>query len=346
MQSAVFVVPGSLDTRTGGYIYDRRIVDGLRQQGWGVEVVEIDDSFPYPTRAALAGASRALGRIRAGATVLIDSLALGALPDLIVQEASRLQIVALVHLPLAANVAIDPDAAARFEAGERRALRAVERVIVTGKAARSLLARYDLDPDRIAVVEPGTDRAPLARGSAGGGVNLLCVAGLHPGKGHEMLLAALAGVGGGGWRLACAGSLTRDARAAAAVEAAVARLGLCGRVSLLGDLDETALAAAYDRADLFVLATRQETYGMAVAEALARGLPVVSTRTGAIPELVGEDAGMIVPVDDTAALACALGRAIGESGYRARLAAGARRVRDRLPTWDDASASLAEVLTR
>ena len=115
-------------------------------------------------------------------------------------------------------------------------------------------------------------------------------------------------------------------------------------MSLTGELDGPALDAAYDGADLFVLATRQETYGMAVAEAIARGLPVVSTSTGAIPDLVSPDAGIVVPVDDLAALTAALSRAIADGEYRARLAAGARRVRDRLPTWEQASARMADVL--
>lgn len=346
MPSATFVVPGSLETRTGGYVYDRRIVQGLRTRGWDVDVVELEGAFPNPSAEDLRNAECALGRVRAGAMLVVDSLALGAMPGIVEREACRVRIAALVHLPLSANIAIDPEAAARFEEGERRALRAVERVVVTGEIARSMLARYDLDPDRVEVIEPGTDRAPLARGSTGGCVTLLCVGTIHPGKGYETLLHALARIEGGRWRLECAGSLTRDAGTVARVRSAVARLGLCDRVSLLGDLDEPSLAAAYDRADVFVLATRQETYGMAVAEALARGLPVVSTQTGAIPELVGDGAGVVVPVDDTEALAEALGRVVRDPARLARLAAGARRVRDRLPTWDDASARMAEALAR
>ena len=160
-----------------------------------------------------------------------------------------------------------------------------------------------------------------------------------------MLLDALAAAPCGEWQLTCAGSLTRHPVTAARVRAAIIRLGLEDRVTLAGDLDGEALSACYNRADIFVLATRQETYGMAVAEALARGLPVVATMTGAIPELVGNEAGLLVPVDDTRALANALARVMGDAGLRARLAEGARRMRDRLPTWEDASARMAAALT-
>jgi glycosyltransferase involved in cell wall biosynthesis len=344
MTSATLVIPGRLDTRTGGYIYDRRMVEGLRQRGWTVDVVELDSSFPYPTPAALEGASRLFAHVAGGSTVLVDSLALGAMPDVIVREGPRLRIVALVHLPLAADVGLDRATALHFEEGERRALQAAALVVVTGRATCSLLTRYELSHDRVVVIEPGTDRAPLARGSAGAEVQLLCAGTLNPGKAHEVLLRALAAVPDRRWRLTCAGSLTRDPGTVEHVRAAISQLELEDRVSLTGDLDGPALDAAYDGADLFVLATRQETYGMAVAEALARGLPVVSTSTGAIPELVRPDAGIVVPVGDLAALTAALSRAIADREYRARLAAGARLVRDRLPTWEQASARLADVL--
>ena len=372
MRSAVLVAPAPLDARTGGYIYDRRMIEGLAARGWAASALALDPSFPSPTPAALAHAAGTLAAIPSGTIVLIDSLALGAMPDEVAREASRLRLVALVHLPLAAAVGLAPSAAARLEQSERRALHAVSLVIVTGRAALPLLAPYDLPTDRIIVIEPGTDRPDTARlkpgttyglsrlgGPARAGhyvpnqyvvpgfsraLELLCVATLNAGKGHEALLAALASIPHTYWRLTCAGSLTRDPATVGQVRAAIARRGWQDRVTLAGDLDDEALEVCYARADLFVLATRRETYGMAVAEALAFGLPVVATWTGAIPDLVGEDAGLLVPVDDEAALADALTRAIGDADLRASLTEGARRRRNRLPTWDEAVDRMAAVL--
>jgi glycosyltransferase involved in cell wall biosynthesis len=350
------VAPGRLEARTGGSIYNRRMVEGLRQRGWQVDVLELDPSFPYPTPAALEQAAGALAAVRAGTIAIIDSLAFGAMPDLVTREASRLRLVSLVHLPLAATPGLDRGTAARFEDGERRAFRLAALVVVTGKAALPLMASYDLAPDRVVILEPGTDRAPLAHGSreSHGGVvtgsnrtralELLSVATLNPGKGHALLLAALAAVPYRAWQLTCAGSLTRHRATADLVRETVTRLGLEDRVSLVGDLDGPALEACYDRADVFVLATQQETYAMAVAEALAHGLPVVATMTGAIPELVGQGAGLLVPLGDTPALVEALSRVLGDADVRARLAEGARRVRDRLPTWEEASGRMAAAL--
>ena len=346
MGSVVFIVPGRIDTRTGGYIYDRYMRDGLRQQGWSVEVRELDDSFPYPTPAALQHAAAVLADIREGTSVLIDGLALGAMPAVIEREAGRLRIVALVHLPLGASVSIDRDVAATLAAAERRALAAAMLVIVTGTATLPILAKYEVAHDKIAVVEPGTARAPVACGSGETPLRLLSVATLNPGKGHEILLEALAAVPDRDWHLTCAGSVTRHPATVERVRDALRRLGLEDRVSLVGELDEASLFAQYDKTDLFVLATLQETYGMAVAEALAHGLPVVSTTTGAIPDLVGDDAGLLAPPGSIDALSAALARILADAGLRARCAEGARQVRARLPSWEQASEKMAATLGR
>jgi glycosyltransferase involved in cell wall biosynthesis len=346
MTPVVLVAPGPIESRTGGYIYDRRMVEGLRCLGWQVDVIELDSTFPNPTPAALERASHTFAAIPGGTIAIVDSLALGAMPEIIVREAARPPVVALMHQPLAGAFNLDPALAARYADAERRALAVAALVLVTGAAALPLIARYSIAPERLVIVEPGTDRAPLARGSRSGAVELLTVATLNPGKGHELLLEALSGVDAARWRLTCAGSLTRDPVTSDRVRATAARLQLEHRVVFAGDLDRDALAACYDRSDVAVLVTLQETYGMAVAEALARGLPVVATNTGAIPELVGSDAGLLVPVGDRPALTQALTRVIGDAALRQRLAEGARRRRDHLPNWEEAAGRMATALER
>ena len=326
--TVAFVVPGSLDTRSGGYEYDRRIAAGLRARGWTVDV--------HPPAA--------LAAIPDGTCVVVDGLALGAMPDEVEREKRRLRLVALVHLPRAEDVGLEPAIAATLEASERRALAACVYSIVTGAGAARTLERYGIPRDRIAVIEPGTDVAPIAKGSGGPAVHVICVAAVTRGKGHEILIDALARVPSEKWALTCAGSLERDTATVERVRASLRGHALGNHVTLVGELDAAAVSSLYDRADLFAIATRHETYGMAVAEALARGLPVVGTRTGAIPDLVGSDAGIVVPAGDVDAMASALTRAIDDAPLRAALAAGARRVRDRLPTWDSAVDTLLAVL--
>ena len=347
MPSIVIVAPGPLDARTGGYIYNRRITEGLERRGWVVDTIELDASFPCPTPAGLQHAGRALAAIRDETITLVDSLALGAMPELIAREAPRLAIVALVHQPLAAAIGFDAVTRARLEDGERHAVRMAALVVVTGRAALPFIAKYDVPPDQAVVVEPGTDRPDVLRPiRESGDVELLCVGTVNQGKGHEMLLEALASAREMPWRLICAGSLMRDPVTVRRVRETVMRLRLEDRVSFVGDLDAHALEACYNRADVFVLATRQETYGMAVAEAVAHGLPVVATETGAIRALVGDEAGLLVPVGDAAALADALARVLSDTDLRVRLSEGARLRRNRLPTWDEASSQIADALNR
>jgi glycosyltransferase involved in cell wall biosynthesis len=345
-RSIGFLVPGALATRTGGYLYDRRMIAGLRARGWRVDVRELDASFPFPGAAALDDAARALASFADGSIVMIDSLAFGALPDAVERERERLRIVALVHLPLAADVARDALTAAGLLRDERRALAAAALVVVTGASAIGLLEPHGVALGKIVVVEPGTDRAELARGSAGGPLRFLSVGALSSGKGHEILCRALAPLRARAWHLECVGSTTRDAPTVARVQASVASLGLSDRVTLSGELDAEGVARSYDRSDVYVTATLRETYGMAVAEALARGLPIVGTRTGAIEELVGDGAGIVVAPGDADALSAALARIIDDPALRARFAGGARRVRERLPTWEQAIGRMEAALSQ
>src|SRR5206468_10192787 len=145
------------------------------------------------------------------------------------------------------------------------------------------------------------------------------------GKGHRILFEAVASIADRRWHLTCAGSVTRDPSTVAQLRRRLRCRDLEARVTLTGELGAEELPALYHRADLFVLATLHETYGMAVAEALARGLPIVSTGTGAIPDLLRDGAGIVVPPGDEAAFARALADVVADSTLRSRLAAGARR---------------------
>jgi len=353
MSSLVVVVPGDLEARTGGYGYDRRVIAGLRDRGWVVDIVPLDDTFPHAGPRARVEAARRLARIPDDGLVVVDGLALGALPEEAERERGRLRLVALVHHPLADETGLEPSAAAAFQVSESRALAAVRHVIVTSRRTAATLSGYSVTPERITVVEPGTDHAPVARAYRAGAARaddenlvFLCVASLTPRKDHENLFNALATLTDRRWSLRCAGALNRDSSTVQRLLALLADAGLSQRVLLLGDLGEDQVAAEYDRADVFVLPTRYEGYGMAVAEALARGLPVVSTPTGAIADLVTSTAGILVPPGDPQALAAALGRVMDDAALRARLAAGAREVRARLPTWDATIDKMEAALSR
>jgi glycosyltransferase involved in cell wall biosynthesis len=339
-----FIVPGRLETLTGGYGYDRRIIAGLRERGWQVTVHQLDDSFPMPHAAARDEAVAVLASIPDRALVIVDGLAAGALPDELEPHTERLLLLALVHHPLAAETGLDPGVGAHLEHSEARALQHVRRVIVTSDATVDMLGSYGVGRDRVTVINPGTDPAPLAQGSDGPDVQLLSVAGIIPRKGHEVLLHALASLRSGNWRLTCVGSLEREPATVERLREQVSSYGLDDRVSFVGEMSGPRLESFYAAADVFVLPTLYEGYGMVVAEALARGLPVVATRTGAIGDLVTADAGVVVEPGNADLLAYALSRVVSDPAYRRHLAEGARKVRARLPTWEQSCDALATLL--
>ena len=349
-----FVVPGDIRTPTGGYIYDREIVAGLTERGWRIAVHSLDASFPAPTPGALRAARATFASLADGRVVVIDGLALPGLDRLLADEARRLALVALVHHPVALETGLDPIQAERYGALERSALGYVQRVITTSQWTARTLATDGVPISRLRVVEPGVDRRK-ARGSSDPKaaahpgapqelLNLLCVGTLTPRKGHAVLLEALNEIRDRHWHLTCAGSLLRDAPTVAAIQHQIDRLSLRKRVSLLGDLDREALERQYARADVFVLPSYLEGYGMALAEAVAFGLPVVSTTAGAIPETVPANASILVAPGDSRALAKALALLLDDPARRAALAASARASRASLPTWATAATKFAAAL--
>ena len=344
----VFVVPGDLSSVSGGYGYDRQMITGLRAAGREVDIVALDAGFPWPGAAALAHAAQQLAAIPDDAQVVVDGLAFGALPGLAEQHAARLRWVALVHHPLALETGLTAQQSRALFDSERRALATARSVIVTSAATARELTRYGVAGGRVHVVTPGTDPAPLAVGSGGDlvrpGLALLCVATLIPRKGHAVLIEALRGLQDRAWTLHCVGSTTRDADTTSALRSAIAEHGLASRVRLHGEVSAAVLQSMYAQADVFVLPSTFEGYGMALAEALAHGLPVISTTAGAIPETVPGQAGVLVPPGDAAGLRAALAMLLDEPVVRARLAAGARATRADLPTWPQAHARFATAL--
>lgn len=341
-----FMVSGDLKTLTGGYLYDARIVQGLRQQGWEVQVYNLATSFPNPDQQALVQAATHLNAIPDGARVVIDGLALGGMPQLVREHARRLHLIALVHHPLALETGLTREEKKRLFDNERDALAAVARVIVTSPNTARALVDYAVTEQRIGVVRPGTDPAPLAVGSASKTPALLCVATVTPRKGHAVLVDALSQLGDRPWRLLCVGSVTRSPSTVAALQARIATHKLESRIALLGEAEGGILESYYHHADLFVLPSYYEGYGMALAEALARGIPIISTTAGAIPDTVPADAALLVSPGDKGQLTEALQQVLDNSELRQQLAVAAHKARGQLSDWALASQQFAKQLQR
>jgi glycosyltransferase involved in cell wall biosynthesis len=340
-------VPGDLATPTGGYAYDRRIIGELRKLGWTIDVVDLGDGFPRPSDAQRAFAAEQLLAIPRGMPVAIDGLAYGLLPEAAEQLRHKNPILALVHHPLALETGLSAAQAAEMRASERAALACARHVVVTSTAtARLLAADYAVARENITVVVPGLDLATAARGTSNGMVRLLSVGAIVPRKGFDVLIAALATISDLPWHLTIAGDRTRDAVCAARLHADVARYGLGNRVALLGAVSDERISQLYAHSDVFVLASRFEGYGMAFAEALAHGLPVIGTTAGAIPDTVPKGTGVLVPPDDAAALADALRRLIENPAERQRMSERARVVSSSQPRWMDSAKLFAQAVER
>jgi glycosyltransferase involved in cell wall biosynthesis len=341
-----FAIPGNIETRTGGYIYDRHLMFELRRLGWAVVHLPWGASFPFPSPADLAGAARSLAELPAGSLVLIDGLAYGAMPAQAELEGRRLRLVSLVHHPLALETGLTLDRQGMLFESERRALHAARAVICTSATtAQTISDNYGIVPAALFIARPGTDpllpTATPVRG-AGGAVHLLSIATVTYRKGHDLLVEALARVADLNWTCTIAGSLQREPAAAALVRQMIARHGLGDRITLAGEVVE--VSDLYRRADVFVLASRYEGYGMVFAEALRYALPIIATTGGAIPEVVPPAAGILVPPDDVAALAEALRRMIADPAMRHGFAAGARAAAEALPRWEETARGVVAAL--
>lgn len=338
------LVPGSLAQRTGGYLYDARMVEGLRADGWQVRVHELEGSFPHGDSRARESLAAALSAARAGGAVVADGLAVSGLPD-VMEAYPDLPLVALVHHALADESGLDPAVADRFRRLEARTLAAVEGVVVTSPFTAERLEEFGVARDRIRVVVPGTEPARPALGpNADSPPRLVCVGSVTPRKGHDVLVEALARIQDLDWSCVCAGSLDRGGDFADRVRDRVAELGLESRILFLGELEAGELERVYETASLFVLPSRFEGYGMALTEALARGLPVVSTTGGAIPGTVPPDAGLLVAPGDAQAFAEALASLLRNPARIAALAAGAREHARRLPDWRGQARAFGEAV--
>ena len=343
------VVPDGVDDPerpSGGNRYDRQVCRGLAAIGWSVHEYPVPGSWPWPDQAASTALTAVVAGIPDGAVVLVDGLVASSVPDVLVPVAGRLRLVVLVHMPLGdGRLESGRDARTR----ERAVLTSAAAVVATSAWTRlRLLDLYALPPALVHVAEPGVDAAEVSPGTPAGG-ELLCVAAVTAQKGHDVLVAALGTLADLSWRCVCVGRLDLDPDFLADLDRRVGEAGIGDRVRFTGPLAGDDLDRAYAAADLLVLASRAETYGMVVSEALARGMPVVATTTGGLPDAVGRTAdgirpGLLVPPGDAAVLAEALRCWLVDGDQRRRLRQAARERRTTLSGWSTTSARIAGVL--
>lgn len=338
--SIAFAIPGDLSLPTGGYAYDRRLLAEWDRVGIASRHLALPGSFPAPTGADLE-TTREILTATAG-PLLVDGLAFGALPETLVAALPH-PLIALVHHPLALEAGLSPAHAAELRTSETAALRHTDAVVATSPATKALLvAEFGVSAGKITVAEPGTDPAPRATGSSGGQpLFLLAVGAVIPRKGYDVLVAALAGLVDRAWQLTLIGALDRAPDTVAALRRQIAEAGLDDRTTLAGAVSDTELAKAYARADLFVMPSLFEGYGMVLTEALARGLPILCTTGGAAAETAPDEAALKVLPGDVAALRQGLRVLIDDDAARLARAEAAWRAAGSLPRWHETATRVA-----
>jgi glycosyltransferase involved in cell wall biosynthesis len=344
------IVPEGFDDPgqpTGGNIYDRRVCAGLAEAGWDVLVKTVAGAWPVPGPRARADLARIVSAVPDGATVLIDGLIASPAAAQLLPHTGRIRMTVLLHMPLATALDTHEDAGA--QRSERVVLRAATGVVTTSEwTRRQVLTRHAIPAHLVHVARPGIDQvAAPARPVRG---RLICVGVLSRHKGQDLLVEALGELGDLDWHCVLAGPLDRDPDFVEQVQGRITRLGYGHRVRLTGVLTGAALSHAYATADLLVVPSRSESYGMTVTEALAHGLPVIAAAVGGLPEALGSTAdgtrpGQLVPPGDAAALAAALGDWLVDERHRHRLRAAARQRRSTLRGWDQTTQEIANALT-
>ena len=343
MKHCAFLIPGDLNLPTGGYAYDRRVLSLLGEHGVAAEHVALPDSYPLPLPDHLAETSSIVQGLGAEVALLVDGLALGAIPAGMLRS-WRQPIVALCHHPLCLEAGLDKQRETELRASETAALSLAKAVIVTSPATKAILMKdFDVSAGRITVALPGTDPAPRAVGSKSP-MSILAVGSIVPRKGYDVLVRALARLGELDWRMTIVGAADRSPQTVAALQAAIVEHGLGHRICLTGPLGTTDLERHYAAADVFVMPSLFEGYGMVIAEAMMRGLPIVCTTGGAAADTAPDTAAIKVPPGDASALAEGLRTTLTNSKLRQDMALSAWVAGQHLPRWAETARIVADVV--
>jgi glycosyltransferase involved in cell wall biosynthesis len=341
-RNAAFAIPGDIDQKTGGYIYEKSLLLALRAAGRRVDHIQLPAGFPLATAEDTATARAQLAAVPPGVPLILDGLVYGGI-ETAALAAARAPLIAMIHHPVGLETGLRPDIAHLLLAREAANLALAAHVVVPSPhTARILAADFGVEPARISIALPGFAPPDPVRDPVDPPL-VLAVGLIAERKGHDVLLSALAEVANLRWQAQIVGG-THDAALLERLVAQRAALGLSARVTFRGRLEERDLAAIYRQATVFALATRYEGYGMVFGEALLHGLPIVTCDGGAVPETVPPGTGLIVPVGDASAFADALRAVLSDSALRTRLAAAATAAGHRLPTWSDTAAVMGAVL--
>lgn len=342
MTPIYFAIPGNINALTGGYGYDRRLMHELRQSGFEVIHLPLSATFPVPDAQALQQADNTLANLPSGSVVIVDGLALGVMDSIALQHKSRITIIALCHHPLMFETGLSSADAQKLYESEKRALDAASVILVTSDTTcKILIEQFEISAHKITVVKPGNDKQ-MPASCIGDPPILLTAASLTQRKGHDVLINALAKLSAYPWTARFVGGDHFDTNWANHLRQLVIAHDLEERILFVGSIADS--TDEFSAADIFVLPSHFEGYGMVFSEALSFGLPVIATRAGAIPDVVPDSAGILVTPGDTQELANALEKLLQDPALRKQLQRGALAAATTLPDWADTAKIVSNVL--
>jgi glycosyltransferase involved in cell wall biosynthesis len=334
-----WVLYGSLEQRTGGTIYDAEVVRGLASAGDDVQVVSLDEG---------ATGEQLARRLRGSAADVVvgDELCFRQLGPAYRALGGGARRVLLVHHLTAWETELAPEVRRKALAEEREAIDASERIVATSQTTRARLLAECAPRAGIDVVLPGADRLALAVATreGTGEVRFAFVGSIVPRKRALELVRAFAGGAHENGRLTLVGSTARDVAYVAEVREAIARLGLGARVEMSGEVDEAGVSQALADAEVLVMPSSLEGYGIAATEAIRAGVPVIATRAQGLEEALAPCPDATMFADDEPALAAALARFADDASLRAGMTAAARAASPRMPTWSACAAQFRAAL--
>jgi glycosyltransferase involved in cell wall biosynthesis len=340
------------DAPTGGTVYDQNLITELRALGIAMRLHRLAGPWPEADVSTKANLARAL---RAQPACLVDGILVGTSPEVVASAVeSGHAVTMVVHLPISDELGLDPARRERYAALEAQAVRAASGVVCPSRwCAAELRRRYGRSD--LGVAAPGVTPAPAARGSQHSGLpRLLSLASLTPTKDQVTLVRAFAQLTDLAWLADLVGLDMADQGYAARVRHEIFEVGLADRIRVTGALTGPSLDQRWDAADLLVLPSRVETFGLVVTEALARGIPaIVSAGTGAVEALqqgatLPTDAmpGTAVPPGDPTTLAAVLRRWLTEPTLRRAWRQSALARRGNLPGWQTTAEAVLSYLER
>ena len=344
MAELYFAIPGDIKTLTGGYAYDRQLSAELHALGHKVKPLPLSNQFPIPDAQALADAEAQFAALPDQSIVIADGLAYGVMDTIAERHSDRLHIIALCHHPLMLEAGLPTAQTQQVFYSEQRALNAAKAVIVTSAMTGKILTeQFAIPAAKITVALPGTDRQSFSP-CIGNPPVLLTLATLTRRKAHDVLIDALAQIKHLQWTARFVGGVEFDPQWVALLKNKVLAHGLEQRILFIGTVADS--ASEYIAADIFVLPSLFEGYGMAFAEALAFGLPIVAARAGAVPDVVPDTAGILVAPNDATALADALQHLLTDAALHQQLQTGAQAAAKTLPSWADTASVVAHLINQ